>query len=50
MVHGGCKSVGCYAMTDYGLEEIYGLVDEAFKGGHWRISSRHSVIAVTTIR
>ena len=33
MVHGGCKSVGCYAMTDYEMEEIYGLVDEAFKGG-----------------
>jgi murein L,D-transpeptidase YafK len=33
MVHGGCRSVGCYAMTDYAMEEIYGLVDEAFKGG-----------------
>ena len=21
MVHGGCRSVGCYAMTDYGIEE-----------------------------
>ena len=33
MVHGGCRSVGCYAMTDYQMEEIYGLVEEAFKGG-----------------
>lgn len=33
MVHGGCRSVGCYAMTDSGMEEIYGLVDEAFKAG-----------------
>ena len=33
MVHGGCRSVGCYAMTDYQMEEIYGLVDEAFKAG-----------------
>ena len=33
MVHGGCKSVGCYAMTDYAMDEIYGLVDEAFRGG-----------------
>jgi len=32
MVHGGCRSVGCYAMTDYAMEEIYGLVDQAFKG------------------
>ena len=37
MVHGGCRSVGCYAMTDYQMEEIYGLVDEAFKGGQDRI-------------
>jgi murein L,D-transpeptidase YafK len=37
MVHGGCRSVGCYAMTDYGMEEIYGLVDEAFKGGQEKV-------------
>jgi murein L,D-transpeptidase YafK len=37
MVHGGCKSVGCYAMTDYEMEEIYGLVNEAFKGGQDKI-------------
>jgi murein L,D-transpeptidase YafK len=33
MVHGGCRSVGCYAMTDNAMEEIYGLVYEAFRGG-----------------
>jgi len=37
MVHGGCASVGCYAMTDPGIEEIYGLVDEAFKGGQEKV-------------
>src|SRR6516162_6856216 len=37
MVHGGCRSVGCYAMTDYGIEEIYGLVYEAFQGGQTKI-------------
>ncbi|HEY2528425.1 MAG TPA: murein L,D-transpeptidase family protein [Xanthobacteraceae bacterium] len=37
MVHGGCESVGCYAMTDYAMEEIYGLVSEALKGGQNRI-------------
>jgi murein L,D-transpeptidase YafK len=37
MVHGGCRSVGCYAMTDYAMEEIYGLVDEAFKGGQDKV-------------
>jgi murein L,D-transpeptidase YafK len=37
MVHGGCASVGCYAMTDAGIEEIYGLVDEAFTGGQEKV-------------
>jgi murein L,D-transpeptidase YafK len=33
MVHGGCGSSGCYAMTDALMEEIYALVREAFDGG-----------------
>jgi murein L,D-transpeptidase YafK len=33
MVHGKCKSAGCYAMTDALIEEIYGLAREAIKGG-----------------
>ena len=33
MVHGKCKSAGCYAMTDALAEEIYGLAREAFRGG-----------------
>ena len=33
MVHGKCKSAGCYAMTDALMEEIYGLAREALKGG-----------------
>jgi murein L,D-transpeptidase YafK len=33
MVHGKCKSVGCYAMTDALIEEIFGLAREALKGG-----------------
>jgi murein L,D-transpeptidase YafK len=33
MVHGGCSSSGCYAMTDALMEEIYGLAREAFIGG-----------------
>jgi murein L,D-transpeptidase YafK len=33
MVHGGCGSSGCYAMTDALMEEIYGLVREALIGG-----------------
>ena len=37
MVHGGCQSVGCYAMTDSAMAEIYGLTDEAFKGGQQKV-------------
>jgi murein L,D-transpeptidase YafK len=33
MVHGNCKSAGCYAMTDALMEEIYALAREAIKGG-----------------
>jgi murein L,D-transpeptidase YafK len=33
MVHGNCVSIGCYAMTDYGITEIYGLVEEALNHG-----------------
>ena len=33
MVHGGCSSSGCYAMTDEGVAEIYAVVREALRGG-----------------
>jgi murein L,D-transpeptidase YafK len=33
MVHGKCKSAGCYAMTDALIEEIYALAREALAGG-----------------
>jgi murein L,D-transpeptidase YafK len=33
MVHGECVSIGCYAMTNEKIEEIYKLVDEALKKG-----------------
>ncbi|MDC9701621.1 MAG: murein L,D-transpeptidase [Alphaproteobacteria bacterium] len=32
MVHGACSSVGCYAMTDSVMSDIYALAREAFKG------------------
>ncbi|WP_245297013.1 MULTISPECIES: murein L,D-transpeptidase family protein [Rhodomicrobium] len=33
MVHGDCRSAGCYAMTDALIEEIYALARESFAGG-----------------
>jgi len=33
MVHGDCVSIGCYAMTNSGIEDIYADVEAAFAGG-----------------
>lgn len=33
MVHGSCASVGCFAMTDPVIEEIWTLMQAAFEGG-----------------
>jgi murein L,D-transpeptidase YafK len=33
MIHGKCKSAGCYAMTDALIEEIYAMARESFIGG-----------------
>jgi murein L,D-transpeptidase YafK len=33
MVHGACTSMGCYAMTNENIEDIYALAREAFAGG-----------------
>ncbi|MGE0629381.1 MAG: L,D-transpeptidase family protein [Hyphomicrobiaceae bacterium] len=37
MVHGGCSSVGCYAMTNAVVDEIWGLVTAALRQGQKRI-------------
>lgn len=34
MIHGYCASIGCYAMTDPLIEDIYTLVYKTFKAGH----------------
>ncbi len=33
MIHGDCASVGCYAMTDEQIAEIYALARDSFLGG-----------------
>lgn len=33
MIHGDCVSIGCLAMTDQGIEEIYALVEAAIEAG-----------------
>lgn len=36
MVHGNCVSIGCYAMGDAQIEQIYTLLDAALRGGQSR--------------
>jgi murein L,D-transpeptidase YafK len=38
MVHGGCTSVGCYAMTDAVVDEIWRMVTSALDGGQERFA------------
>lgn len=37
MVHGNCVSIGCYAMTDPKIEEIYTLIETALRAGQAQI-------------
>ena len=33
MVHGGCSSIGCYAITDAGVDEVYAVLEAALAAG-----------------
>jgi murein L,D-transpeptidase YafK len=37
MVHGGCASIGCYAVTDRVMDEIWALITAALDNGQARI-------------
>ncbi len=37
MVHGGCTSAGCYAMTDAQVDDIYNLVNAALQKGQMSV-------------
>jgi len=36
MVHGGCSSIGCYAITNAAVDEVWRLVTAALNGGQMR--------------
>ena len=38
MIHGNCVSIGCYAMTDKYIEEIYGIVEKTLNNGQEKIN------------
>jgi len=48
MVHGKCVSVGCYAMTDAYIEEIYTLVQTAFEFGQKSVAVHAFPFEMTT--
>ena len=48
MVHGSCKSAGCYAMTDQGVGEIYAIVQKALEGGQERFQVQAYPFRMTT--
>ena len=37
LMHGGCRSIGCYAMTNPVMEEVYALSEQALRQGQDRI-------------
>lgn len=37
MVHGGCSSIGYYAMTDRAVDDIYRIVEAALDHGEWHV-------------
>lgn len=37
MVHGRCSSIGCFAMTDFRMEEIYIIVESAIISGQLQV-------------
>jgi murein L,D-transpeptidase YafK len=38
MMHGDCLSIGCYAMTDKGIDDIYRIAEAALRNGQREVS------------
>lgn len=50
MVHGDCVSIGCYAMTDERIGEIYTLAHAAFERGQSAFQVQAYPFALTTVQ
>jgi murein L,D-transpeptidase YafK len=50
MVHGNCVSIGCFAMTDAKIEEIYTLMSKAFAAGQAQVQVHALPFRMTTKR
>ena len=44
MIHGTCSSMGCFAMTDKGISEIYAFVDAAIRHGFQGVRVAHKQV------
>lgn len=47
MVHGACVSIGCFAMTDPAIEEIWTLMQAAYEGGQTSVDVHVFPFAMT---
>ncbi|MFZ5897228.1 MAG: 2-dehydro-3-deoxyphosphooctonate aldolase [Myxococcota bacterium] len=47
MIHGGCASIGCYAMGDAAIAEIFTVVREALRAGQPSVSVQALPFALT---
>jgi murein L,D-transpeptidase YafK len=50
MVHGGCSSIGCYAITDPAVEEVYRIVEAALDGGQQAVAVHAFPFRMTAMR
>lgn len=48
MIHGRCSSVGCFAMTDFRMDEIYALVESAIISGQQQVPVQIFPFKMTT--
>ncbi len=48
LIHGGCGSIGCYAMTNRVVDELFEIATEAFDGGQPRFSVHVFPFRMTT--
>ncbi len=48
LIHGGCGSIGCYAMTNRVIDELFEIATEAFDGGQSRFSVHVFPFRMTT--
>jgi murein L,D-transpeptidase YafK len=50
MIHGGCSSAGCYAITDKSMEEVYAAVRDAIRSGQKSVQVQIYPFEMNTFR